>query len=188
MEGLTRIFGWLFDQEHGLLPYAPIYLLAPAGWFALWKRNRELCIDISLVIGCYVAVMTIPFLNAHGWRGGWNPAARFLVPVAPFLAILVFASVAYRKRLPVIVMAIVAIQVCLDALFWNQPKLLWNDGVGTSALLKWLDGNTGRISQYVPSILPSLNPWNILLVAAILMAWLLLTLWLMPHRKGATAP
>ena len=188
VESLTRIFGWLFDQEHGLLPYAPIYLMAPAGWFALWRRNRELCIDISLMIGCYVAVMTIPFLNAHGWRGGWNPAARFLVPVAPFLAILVFASVAYRKRLPVIVMAIVAIQVCLDAIFWNQPKLLWNDGVGTSALLKWLDGNTGHISQYVPSILPSLNPWNILLVAAILMAWLLLTLWLSRNVTTAMMP
>jgi hypothetical protein len=178
VEVLTRIFGWLFDQEHGLLPYAPIYLMAPAGWFALWRRNRELCIDISLMVGCYVAVIAIPFLNAHGWRGGWTPAARFLVPVAPFLAILVFASVAYLKRLPVIVMAIVVIQVCLDALFWNQPKLLWNDGVGTSVLLKLLDGNTGHLSQYVPSILPSLNPWNILLIAATSMAWLLLTLWL----------
>jgi len=188
VEGLTRIFGWLFDQEHGLLPYAPIYLMAPAGWFALWRRNRELCIDISLMVGCYIAVMTIPFLNAHGWRGGWTPAARFLVPVTPFLAMLVFASVAYFKHLPVIVMAIVVIQVCLDALFWNQPKLLWNDGVGTSALLKLLDGNTGHISQYVPSILPSLNPWNILLIAVISMAWLMVTLWLTRNLRQGGSP
>jgi len=184
VEALTRAFGWLFDREHGLLPYAPIYLMAPAGWFALWKRNRELCIDISLVVGCYVAVMTMPFLNAHGWRGGWSPAARFLVPVAPFLAILVFASIADLKRLPVIVMPIVVIQVCLDALFWNQPKLLWSEGVGTSALLNALDGNTGHISRYVPSILPSLNSSNMLLVAVASTVWLLLTLWLMRDMRA----
>ena len=40
-ESATRLVGWLFDQEHGLLPYAPIYLLVPAGWLALWKRDRD---------------------------------------------------------------------------------------------------------------------------------------------------
>jgi hypothetical protein len=100
----------------------------------------------------------------------------------------VFASVAYLKRLPMIVMAIVGLQVCLDVLFWNQPKLLWNDGVGRSVLLKLLDGNTDHISHYVPSIFPPLNPWNILLVAAISMAWLLLTLWLARNLSTAMTP
>jgi hypothetical protein len=174
-ESATRMSGWLFDQEHGLLPYAPIYLLMPAGWIALWKRDRHLCADISLVVASYVAVMTIPLLNAHGWRGGWTPAARFLVPVVPLLAILVFAAVAHLPRLPHIVMVIAGVQICLDAIFWMYPKLLWNDGVGTSALLRFLDGGTGWISAYVPSIFPPLDARKMALIAIAMICWLLLT-------------
>ena len=70
-ESATRIAGWLFDQEDGLLPYAPIYVLAPAGWIALWKRDRELCVEISILVAAYVGVMTMPVFNAHGWRAEW---------------------------------------------------------------------------------------------------------------------
>jgi hypothetical protein len=174
-ESITRIAGWLFDQEHGLLPYAPIYLLVPAGWLALRRRDRALGADITIIVGAYVAVMTMPFLNPHGWRGGWTPAARFLVPVAPFLAILAFAAVAHMRRLPVVVLAIVAVQVCLDAVLWQYPGLLWNDGVGTSALLEFLDGGTGRLSSYAPSIFPPLPVRTVAIVAVALACWVLLT-------------
>ena len=177
-ESLTRVMGWLFDQEHGLLPYAPIYLLAPAGWFSLWKRDRELCVDISLVITAYVGVMTVPMLNAHGWRGGWTPAARFLVPVAPMLAILAFSAVARVRRLSVVVIALVAVQVCLDAIVWQHPGLLWNDGSGTSALLKYLDGGTGRLSSFAPSFVEPVGGRTIAMVAAASIGCLLLTAWL----------
>jgi hypothetical protein len=182
-ESVTRIIGWLFDQEHGLLPYAPIYLLAPAGWFVLWKRDRELCAELSIVVGAYVGVMTIPFLNAHGWRGGWTPAARFLVPIAPFLAIATFAAVAHLRRLPAVVMAIVSVQVFLDALLWQHPGLLWNDGIGTSALLKFLDGGTGWLSMYVPSIFPPLGGRTIALIAAAAIGWLMFTVLLTINIK-----
>jgi hypothetical protein len=182
-ESVTRITGWLFDQEHGLLPYAPVYLLAPAGWVALWKRDRELCVEISIVVGAYVGIMTIPVLNAHGWRGGWSPAARFLVPVAPFLAILTFAAVAHLRRLPTIVLVIVGAQVCLDAFLWQHPALLWNDGYGTSAFLRYLDGGTGRLSSSLPSLLPPVGGRTIAIVAATSVGWLLLTAWLSRRER-----
>jgi len=188
VESLTRVAGWLFDQEHGLLPYAPIYLLAPAGWFALWKRNRELCVDLTIVVVAYVGVMTMPVLNAHGWRGGWTPAARFLVPVAPFLAILAFAAVAHLRRLPAIVLAIAGVQVGLDALLWQHPGLLWNDGIGTSALLTFLDRGTGWLSSYVPSVFTPVDGLTIALVAIASVGWLLLTAWLSRKERGLRLP
>jgi hypothetical protein len=187
-ESATRITGWLFDQEHGLLPYAPIYLLAPAGWLALWKGDRELCVELSILVGAYVGVMTIPVLNAHGWRGGWSPAARFLVPVAPFLAILTFAAVAHLRRLPAIVLAIAAVQVCLDALLWQDPHLLWNDGFGTSAFLKYLDGGTGRLSSYFPSLNTPVSSLTLAFVAATSVGWLLLTVWLSRTERDLRLP
>ena len=185
-ESLARIVGWLFDQEHGLLPYAPIYLLVPAGWFALRRRDRELGTDVTILVGAYVAVMTMPFLNAHGWRGGWTPAARFLVPVAPFLAILAFSAVAQVLRLPVIVLALVGLQIVLDAILWQYPGLLWNDGIGISALLKFLDGGTGRLSAYVPSIVPPLPVRTVAMVVVAAACWLLLTAWI--TRPTLTRP
>ena len=151
-EIVTRLAGWLVDQEHGLLPYAPIYLLVPFGWWALWKRDRALCTEISLVVGSYVAVMALPFANVHGWRGGWSPAARFLVPVMPLVAIIAFAAVANRPRTPSLVRALVVLQIALNALLWQHPKLLWNDGTGTSALAAYLDGGSGTLSQHLPAI------------------------------------
>jgi hypothetical protein len=185
-ESVTRLAGWLFDQEHGLLPYAPIYLLAPAGWLALWKRDRVLCTEISILVGAYVGVMTMPMLNAHGWRGGWTPAARFLVPVAPFLAILTFGAVAHLRRLPAIVKVIAGVQVCLDALLWQDPHLLWNDGIGTSALLTFVDRGSGWLSSYMPSIFTPLNSRTMALVAGASAGWLLLTAWM--SRFAASPP
>lgn len=185
VESVTRISGWLFDQEHGLLPYAPIYLLAPAGWLALWKRDRGLCAELSIVIAAYVVVMTIPQLNAHGWRGGWSPAGRFLLPVAPFLAVLAFAAVAHIQRLPIIVLALVIVQVCFDAVIWHDPHLLWNDGIGTSALLKFLDYDSGWLSSFVPSVMTPFSARTIALVAAALGGWVGFTAWMSGSRSGA---
>jgi hypothetical protein len=174
-ESVTRLLGWFFDQEHGLLPYAPIYLLVPAGWLALWRRDRDLSVALTLVVAAYLAVIAIPLLNAHGWRGGWTPAARFLVPVSPFLAVLAFAAVAWIPRLPPLVLAIAWAQVLLDAILWQHPGLFWNNGIGTSALLAFLDRGTGYLSAWVPSIFPPLNVRTIALVAAASTGWALVT-------------
>ena len=184
-EALTRLAGWLFDQEHGLLPYAPIYLLVPAGWLALWKRDRTLCTELSMVIVSYVGVMTIPLLNAHGWRGGWSPAARFLVPVAPFLAVLIFAAVSHAQRLPTAVIVIAGVQVCLDAFFWQHPGLLWNDGFGVSALLRYLDHGNAQLSSYFPSLNTPVSAWTKASVAALSICWLFLTVWLIRRFSDA---
>jgi len=174
-EGLTRLAGWLFDQEHGLLPYAPIYLLVPAGWLMLWRRNRQFCVELSVVVSIYVGVMAVPIFNAHGWRGGWSPAARFLVPVTPMLAILAFSAVAYTRPLPAIVMGIIALQVSLDVILWQHPKLLWNDGVGASALLRYLDGGTGRLSSYAPSLTTPIGFRTVTVIVGPVIVWAVIT-------------
>ena len=180
-ESVTRVAGWLFDQEHGLLPYAPIYLLMPAGWLALWKRNRECCLEISVLIAAYIGVMTLPFFNAHGWRGGWSPAARFLVPVTPLLGILVFTAAAHARRYHPIVVGLIALQLCLDTIVWLRPKLLWNNGIGTSALLRALDG-TGWLAAHWPSLLPPIGFGTIATIGAIVVGWLFITLALADRR------
>jgi hypothetical protein len=177
-ESGARLVGWLFDQEHGLFAYAPIYLLAPAGWLALRRRDPERWRAITAIILVYVGVMTVPFLNWAGWRGGWSPAARFLVPIVPLLAVLVCAAIAQLERLPMALRALVAIQIGADLILWQHPGLLWNDGTGTSALFKFLDRGSGALSHLAPSLATPMTERTIVSLTVILSVWCTLTVWL----------
>jgi hypothetical protein len=83
--------GWVglwLDRNWGLFGTAPIFLLVPAGLFALWKRSRLLVLQI-LVLGTpyFLAVASTSF-----WRGGPTATPRYLVPLIPLLAVPVGAA------------------------------------------------------------------------------------------------
>ena len=75
-EGLP---GLLLDQEFGLLVYAPVLALASLGLVLLWRRDRKL----ALTAGAAVVAVLLTAGSWHMWRGGFNPPARFLVPIVP---------------------------------------------------------------------------------------------------------
>ena len=78
-EGLPGLF---FDQEFGLLVYAPIFVLSAAGFVHLWRLRKSLAIaGLFAVLGVIATASVWPM-----WRGGFNPPARFLVPLVPLLA------------------------------------------------------------------------------------------------------
>ena len=79
--------GLLFDQEFGLLAYAPVFALAVPGVVALWRRSRRAAVAaIAMTVAVILTAGAWPM-----WRGGFNPPARFLVPVVPALALAVGA-------------------------------------------------------------------------------------------------
>jgi hypothetical protein len=137
-EVFIRTTGLLIDREHGLLTYAPIYLLAVAGLVAGARRRTPLWRDLFIVLAAYLVPILIPQINFHGWRGGWSPAARFLVPVAPLLCLAAYACIRSAPRR--LVLALAALQVAMSAYVWQFPKTLWNEGTGEAAfpLARWL--------------------------------------------------
>ena len=78
-EGLPGLF---FDQEFGLFVYAPIFALSIAGIVHLWRSHRAFAASGLLAFAGVVATAGAWPM----WRGGFNPPARFLVPLVPFLA------------------------------------------------------------------------------------------------------
>jgi hypothetical protein len=85
--------GLLFDQEFGLLVYAPVLVLAVPGIFSLYRR------DSPRAVAC-AGLVLVGLLTAGAWpmwRGGFNPPGRFLVPVLPALALP--AAAAMRSRI-----------------------------------------------------------------------------------------
>ena len=88
-EGLP---GLLLDQEFGLLVYAPVLILALPGFVLLFRRDRGL----GVAVGAAMAAVVLTAGTWHMWRGGFNPPARFLVPIAPLL--LVAVALVWDKR------------------------------------------------------------------------------------------
>jgi hypothetical protein len=169
----TRVLGLLVDQEHGLLIQAPLYALVAAGAGRLARRRPEKAREIAILVTAYVVPILLPMVNTQGWRGGWSPAARFLVPIAPLLALLSLEAAAVAGH--ALLGALVALQLLIDLVFWTRPMLLWSDGVGRAPFL-------GDLAEFAPSVgfgspLPAL---------AVLASVLALTFWLV--RGPAAQP
>jgi hypothetical protein len=114
--------------------YAPLYLLAAPGLVALRTRHPIVWRDVCLVLAVYLLLVLLPVTNFHGWRGGWSPAARFLLPVAPLLWMGVASYAAAAGGVGRAVVAVlVAAQLAINAFVWQFPKTLWNDGDALSA-------------------------------------------------------
>ena len=143
-EGLP---GLLLDQEFGLLVYAPALALALPGFFFLWRRDRRL----ALTAGAAVAVVLLTAGTWHMWRGGWNPPGRFLVPVAPLLAVA--AALAWDRR-----GFTAGSSLLLGWTLWVglagawEPGLVHRDRDGTAPLFRRFSGArewTGLLPAYV---------------------------------------
>jgi hypothetical protein len=78
--------GLLLDRSFGLLPMAPVFLLALAGapWLLRAHRWREASLWPVVLVG--LAVL-LPILPWRMWWGGQCPPARFLVPLVPVLGV-----------------------------------------------------------------------------------------------------
>lgn len=159
-EVATRAGGLLFDREYGLLAYAPIYIAALPGLIRACHRGA-LGWHVAVVTGAYLLPVLLPITNVHGWTGGWSPAARFLVPVAPLLWVVLWQ---YLSRTAGVTRGVAGLVVCLqvwiDAYVWQFPKTLWNDGDGATSL--WM-------ARWLPSLQET---QSITWVAVLMAVWL----------------
>ena len=79
----TGLPGLLFDQEFGLWVYAPVFALAVPGLLRLARARRlEAATATALLVAVVAVASAWPM-----WRGGFNPPARFLLPVLPAMAL-----------------------------------------------------------------------------------------------------
>jgi hypothetical protein len=169
-EMTIRAGGLLFDARHGLLLSAPIYLLAPAAWILLRRGSRAGRIvsgELLLLAAAYLLFILMPVTNVHGWDGGWAPAARFLVPIAPLLAVAI-PSLNLEGLAGILSGALVVIQLVIDAFFWGHPMQFWTMGPGPAPFLQALAGS--RIAEIVPA-------WQGLNEATLLVFFVGLALW-----------
>jgi hypothetical protein len=65
----------------GILPFAPLGLLAALGWPALWRQNRR---ESMLILSCF-AMWYFFVACLENWDGGYSYGPRYMVPIIPFL-------------------------------------------------------------------------------------------------------
>ena len=146
----TALVGLLLDSSFGLLPHAPVFLIALAGVVTLARRPSWSAWPYVLV----GASVLLPVLPWRMWWGGQCPPARFLVPLVPLLAL----AVAHAARGPVRGLlrwraALLAVGMGLLVFAAADPGrlLLLSRANRPSRLLAVLSGE-GSLGRYLPSL------------------------------------
>jgi hypothetical protein len=172
-----RLSGLLFDQEFGLLTLAPIYFLAWPGLVSLWRRNRALAMPVVVLIAAGIGSIVMPVINPYGFVGGWSPAPRFIVPIVPLLAVA--AAGAAREMAGVraaFVAVLIALQILISVVVWNDPKILWEDCNGISALSQVVPQLTSVFARLPTWHLSDATVWPFVFA---FMLWTVVTAWLL---------
>ncbi len=173
-EGLPGLF---LDQEFGLLVYAPVFALAVPGLLALVRRRPRLGLCALALVGVVVGVAA----SWHMWRGGFNPPARFLVPIVP--ALLLGVAAWLRRGLGAGGALLVGFSLFAGLAGAAEPHLVHRDRDGTAPLFRSVSGAeewTRLLPGYVLSE-PDRNRLALVWAAALAIA----TLRLGRRRPGA---
>jgi hypothetical protein len=133
--------GLLFDQEYGLLAFAPVYVLAATGLFQMWRSGGELrrqALELTLVFLALLA--TVGAFRI--WWGGTAAPAR---PLASGLLLLALPmAMAFRsappgsaRRAGQHLLLWISIGIALTLALAQEGFLIDNGRDGTSALLEY---------------------------------------------------
>ena len=68
------LLGLFFDQQYGLLIYAPVFAVGIAGLVALYRVHRRLAIEWLAIVVPYTVVTAAYYM----WWGGFSSPARFI--------------------------------------------------------------------------------------------------------------
>jgi hypothetical protein len=140
--------GLLLDRSYGLLPVAPVYLVALAGLPDLLRRRSAWP---YWLLG--LAVLG-PVLFWRMWWGGQCPPGRFLVPTLPFLGVALALRLS-RSRGGLVrwLPGLLAVGYTLSAVAVAEPgaRLLLNRGNRPTRLWAALSGDVA-LGDYLPSL------------------------------------
>ena len=133
--------GLLFDQEYGLLAYAPVYVLGATGLVTMWRAGGELrrqAIEITVI---FVALLLS--VGAFGiWWGGSAAPARPLASVLllfslPIASAFRAAPAGSAQRAAQHLLLWIGVGIAVTLAFAQQGLLINNGRDGSASLLEW---------------------------------------------------
>ena len=151
IDPLPALAGTVFDQEVGVVPNFPIFLLVlPGILFATARGQRSLHLHVAAAVVPYALVVcSFPF-----WAGAWSPPSRMMAVVLPLLA--GYLVVAMQRAHGVVVSVVAGTAVTYSAVLTTLAVLTPDGGFsaqrGRSPALASLGALTDLdLTDYVPS-------------------------------------
>jgi hypothetical protein len=149
----TALPGLILDRSCGLLAYAPFYGLVPMGFLLICQKEKR----VGIVLILLLFSLLFPVSGYPQWWAGWCPAARYLTPCAPFLALLAYVAITTLLQGEIKVMKIFASltmgwTLLASVLYWNRPQTLWNAENGSN---RFLTSYLGLWGEKVQCLLPN---------------------------------
>ena len=163
------MLGLLFDQKFGLLPYAPIYLIAIGGAWAM-LRTSELRWFAAALIGT-IAAFVASSTRMYMWWGGSSAPARFLVPIVPLLAPMIAVSFQRAQSLARTAFGVllgVSLAIAGIGVWAPQRVFLFSAPHGYSNLFDALQGGAP-----LTSLLPMFTEGAVRAPLGLLLPWLI---------------
>jgi hypothetical protein len=167
----TGFLGLLFDQEYGLLPYAPVYLVAFTGLWSMWRAGGEPRRHAVEIAAAVLALMGTVGAFRIWWGGSAAPgrplASGILLLGLPLAWQYGRAGCAPVRLASYRLLALIGIALAAMLVFAQQGLLIANERDGSSRLLEWLSP-AWRLWAVVPSFIFH-YPWT---AAAFIAIWL----------------
>ncbi len=134
--------GLLFDQEFGLLPVAPVFILGGAGLWTMVRRGgewRRVAVELTLVVGAMIGTVGA----FHHWWGGSSVVGRNLVSVMLLLALPMAvqfgeAPQASARRAAQHLLLWIGATITVALVVAQDGLLIAAARDGSSTLLEWL--------------------------------------------------
>lgn len=142
---LPALRGYLFDRQQSIFVHFPVLIFALPAWPIFLKRNRPDAVAALLL----ASVLIILHAARPEWRGAAGYGPRYLLPVAPILAIpfvhclnwLAALSSRMTRAVSAVLLATILgwsllLQVALNSLpfyFWNELVAIADDPEETGA-------------------------------------------------------
>jgi len=148
--------GLLFDQEYGVVAYAPVLLVAFVGLWQMLRAGAPAARRAQEVLLLFAALLvTVGAFRL--WWGGTAVPGRPLASGVLLLAVPTawcFAATASRPAMRAVCQVLLASSLAIAATLAlaQNGTLLHNDRNGTAALLSWVSP-TWPLSSVVPSFL-----------------------------------
>lgn len=130
--------GLLFDQQFGILPYAPVLAIAALGLASLARRDERFALEVGAVITAYALVAA----SFYMWWGGNSAPGRLLVAVLLPLGIPAACAFAAARSDAARIVSTLALAVSLAVtamlLLPDKGRLIFNARDGSALWLEWI--------------------------------------------------
>ena len=163
----AALWGLLFHPLYGLLVFAPFLALALYHPVMIWRRKNRVPGQVALFSGIFFVAFWVFFACVHyTLRHQWQEGVRYMVPVVPYLFLLLADVLARTPRVLTYLVASAAILEtwCL-AMVRESPLDSIAQVVLKGVELPWLTTLIRTAPQYYPPFADGASPLPLLLVA-----------------------